>query len=260
MKKVMLNEFSTAELETLFQQRQVDSVIAVFGSCESHGGHLPLGPDLFVPEEVAQQAAQRLERTLVLPGIPYGTSMHYNANPMAITLRFETVIALAEDMFESLIQYGIKHIFVLNGHDGNIPALEIAQRKVKARHKEVVFAFLPAWWAILGERLGPNFFAGWDGLGHGGEGESSITAAVRPELCSLSKAVRQMPDDAVRYSKHIQLIWDIAEVSATGATGDPTFASIEKGQKMLAALVDIVVENIQELEKTDWNYDRRCHQ
>lgn len=66
-----------------------------------------------------------------------------------------------------------------------------------------------------------------------------------------------MPDDSIRHGKHIQLMWDISEVSATGATGDPTKASIEKGQKMLDALRDVVVESILELEKTDWNYDRR---
>lgn len=247
MKKVLLNEFSTSELEPLFAENKIDSAITIFGSCESHGGHLPLGPDLFVPTEVACRAAQKLERTIVVPGVPFGTSMHYNANPMAVTLRFETVIAIAEDMFESLIQYGIKHIFVLNGHDGNIPALDIAQRKVKARHKDVVFAFLPAWWYLMGDRLGKDFFDDWDGLGHGGEGESSITAAVRPDLCDLSKAVRQMPDDSIRHGKHIQLMWDISEVSATGATGDPTKASIEKGQKMLDAPE-------MWLSKVSWNW------
>ncbi|WP_244222577.1 creatininase family protein [Cupriavidus lacunae] len=53
MKKVFLNEFSTAELEAMFAAGDIDSAITVFGSCESHGGHLPLGPDLFVPTEVA---------------------------------------------------------------------------------------------------------------------------------------------------------------------------------------------------------------
>ena len=257
MKKVVLNEFNTEELKTLFDNGQIDSAITVFGSCESHGPHLPLGPDLFVPEAVAKRAAQRLSRTIVVPGVPFGTSAHYNGTPMAINIRFETVIAIAEDMFESLIQYGIKHIFVFNGHDGNIPSLDIAQRNVKARHKDVVFAFLPAWWSVVGSRLGDNFFREWSGLGHGGEGESSITAAVRPDLCDLSKAVRQMPEDSIRHGDNIQIMWDITEVSVTGATGDPTYASIEKGKKMLDALTDLVVESIEALEKTNWNYDLR---
>jgi creatinine amidohydrolase len=256
VKKVFLNEFSTAELEAMFAAGAIDSAITVFGSCESHGGHLPLGPDLFVPVEMARQAAQRLERTIVVPGVPFGTSMHYNANPMAISLRFETVTAIAEDMFESLIAYDIRHIFVLNGHDGNIAPLEIAQRKVKQRHPEAVFAFMPAWWCLLGNLVGEDFFAEWGGLGHGGEGETSITMAVRPELCDLSKAVRQMPDDTIRIGERVQILWDIAEVSATGATGDPTHASAEKGKTMLDALVGLVVDSVRQLDATGWRYDR----
>ena len=254
MKKVFLNEFTSEEVGDLLANKKIDSAITIFGSCESHGAHLPLGPDIFVPTEIARLAALKLDKTIVVPGIPFGTSTHYNSTPMAISIRFETVIAVAQDIFESLIHYGIKHIFVFNGHDGNIPALEIAQRNIKDKHRDVVFAYLPAWWAVIGDRLGKGFFAEWNGLGHGGEGESSLTAAVRPELCDLSKAVRQMPDDIVRVNPNVQILWDISEVSETGATGDPTYASIEKGERMRDALVDLVVESIQALEKTNWKY------
>jgi len=176
---------------------------------------------------------------------------------MAVSLRFKTVTALAEDIFESLIAYDIRYIFVLNGHDGNIAPLEIAQRKVKQRHPEVVFAFLPAWWSVIGSRLGDGFFAEWNGLGHGGEGETSITMAVRPDLCDLGKAMRQMPVDSIRIGERVQIMWDIAKVSATGATGDPTWASAEKGSKMLDALVGLVTDSIRQLDETGWRYDLR---
>lgn len=256
MKKVVLNQFTTYELESLFAQQKFDSVIMTFGSCESHGDHLPLGTDTFVPEKVAELAAQNLDKTLVVPCVPFGTSMGYNANPLAITLRFETVTAIAEDMLESVIKYGIKHIMILNGHDGNIAPLEIALRKTKAAHPDVTFAFIPAWWMIVGSRLGKDFFEEWNGLGHGGEGESSITMAVVPQWCDLSKAKRQMPTDSIRIGETAQIIWNIDEVSETGATGDPTLATPEKGQAMLEALVDIVVSTIDTLDSSEWKYDR----
>ena len=55
MKKVVLNEFSARELRQKFEAHEIDSAITTFGSCESHGWHLPLGPDLFVPEEIAKK-------------------------------------------------------------------------------------------------------------------------------------------------------------------------------------------------------------
>ncbi|SBW09315.1 Creatininase [uncultured delta proteobacterium] len=256
MKKTALNEFSTRELREMLAAGKIDSAIAVFGSCESHGDHMPLGPDLFVPEAVARRAAERLEKTIVLPGIPFGTSLHYNAFPLAISLRFETTQAVAEDILESLITSGIKHILIFNGHDGNIPALEIAGRKVKNRHPEAVILFLPAWWNLLDARL-PGLFEVWQGLGHGGEGETSITMAVKPDLVDISFAKRQMPEDLLKMGLDGNTLWDIAEVSATGATGDPTKATTAKGEKMLDALVDIVVGMIRAMERNTWAYDCR---
>lgn len=256
MKKVLLNEFSARELKQMIANKEIDSAITVFGSCESHGWHLPLGPDLFVPEEIAKRVAARLDKTIVVPGVPFGTSIHYNQFPLSINLRFETTIAIAEDIFESLINNGIKHIFILNGHDGNIPALEIAARKVKDRYKDAVLVYLPAWWELTGAKMGEDFEV-WNGLGHGGEGETSITMAVRPDLVDLQYAESQVPKDVIELGEFATIIWDIKEVTSTGATGDSTKATMEKGEKMIECVTNYIVELIRELEKRDWKYDYR---
>ena len=56
-KKVFLNEFSALEVKQLLEHRQDVVAIVPFGSCESHGWHCPLGPDYFVPTEVARRVA-----------------------------------------------------------------------------------------------------------------------------------------------------------------------------------------------------------
>src|SRR5699024_5858069 len=256
MKKVFLNEFTGKEMKEMLENNEIDSAITIFGACESHGWHNPLGPDYFVPTEIAKRAAQRLERTVVVPGIPFGTSIHYDHFPMTISLSFESTISVAEDIFASLIEHGIKHILILNGHDGNIPALEVAARNVKNKYKEASIIYVPAWWEITGEKMKEDFEV-WDGLGHGGEGETSIMMAIRPDLVDLDEAVCQMPHDMIRLSKHSLVMFDISEVTNTGAIGDPTKATVEKGEKMLEIVVDYVVELIRDLEKNDWAYDYR---
>ena len=47
MKKVYLNEFTTEELKNRFDKGEIDSAITIFGSCESHGPHLPLGQRMY---------------------------------------------------------------------------------------------------------------------------------------------------------------------------------------------------------------------
>lgn len=254
MKKVFINEFTSKEIMERMENNTLDSAITIFGACESHGWHNPLGPDIFVPTEIAKRVAQRLDKTVVAPGIPYGTSIHYDHFPLTISLSYETTILVAEDMFKSLIKHGIKNILILNGHDGNIPALEVAARNVKAQHKDASIIYVPAWWEITGEKMKEDFEV-WDGLGHGGEGETSIMMAVNESLVNLEDAVRQMPNDMIKLSEHSSVIFDIAEITTTGAIGDPTKATKEKGENMLTIVVDYLVELIKSLEEKDWKYD-----
>lgn len=251
-KKVFLNEFSALEVKQLLEHRQDVVAIVPFGSCESHGWHCPLGPDYFVPTEVARRVAERLEDVIVVPCLPYGTSIHYNRFPLSLTLRFETVQAVAEDVLESLIANGITHLYLLNGHDGNIPALEIAARNVKNRHQGARILFLPAWWEKVGPIMGDRFEV-WNGLGHGGEGETSIMMAVRPDLVDLSKAEAQVPQGVIDMDK-ATIIWDIGEITKTGATGDPTKASMEKGQQMLEILTGLISDAITTMRQQRWQY------
>lgn len=253
MKKVNLHEFNATELKLLLDNNESICAITTFGSCESHGWHCCLGPDHYVPTEIATRVAHRLDNVVVVPGVPFGTSIHYNSFPLSISLRYETIIAVAEDIFESLLVHGIKNIYILNGHDGNIPALEIAAHKVKARHKKAKFLYLPDWWIKVGERMGDKFEV-WDGLGHGGEGETSIMMAINKDLVDLSLAQSQIPDKVNEISSLANVIWNIDEVSTTGATGDSTVATVEKGEQMLNHLVDIVAEGITLMNDNDWNY------
>lgn len=255
-RKVLLNEFRGDEIADLIRSGVPVVAITGFGSLESHAEHLPLGCDEMFPSAVARLVAQRLPNTIVVPCTPFGTSIHYNRFPMAISLRFETNVALAEDIFNSLLAWGINRILVLNGHDGNIPVLEIATKKVKAGNPNANFVFIPAWWELAGKLLGPSFFTSWNGsgLGHGGEGETSAMMAVRSDLVELRNAVPQIPKEA--FSRFgVNYVWDIADISSTGATGDPTVATLEKGEKMVAVLVDYLVVLIEELNLQHWEYD-----
>ena len=253
MKKVFLNELSASEVKELLAKAERVTAICLFGACESHGWHCCLGPDAFVPTEVARLVAQRLDNVVVVPCVPFGTSTGVKRHPMAISLRHETTAAIAEDIFESLIENGIKRIYILNGHGGNIPSVSIAASKTKDRYPDVKIAHLPSWWVTLGRMIGDRFEV-WNGLGHGGEGETSIMMAIRPDLVDLSKAVARIPEKVIRLSEKVNMIYDISEVSDTGAIGDPTKATVEKGKLMLDTLVDLVAGTIEELDKTGWDY------
>jgi creatinine amidohydrolase len=233
-----------------FRQSPFEKVILPLGSLESHGAHLPFGTDALTAYLLALDIAARLPKTAVLPPLNYGVSEHYRDFPFTVSVRFDTEIAFLRDILESVYREGIRKVFVMNGHDGNIAPIEVASRSAKVAHPDFKIVSLDAWWMMVGELLPPDFFEVWKGLGHGGEGETSICLELFPELCDVSKAAGVVP----HLPKYVDVKWKFDELTTTGATGDPTKASREKGKRMREVLVEAIVKILAELDRNGWDY------
>ncbi len=228
-----------------------DKAILALGSCEAHGLHLAEGTDTIVSYKLSCMVADRLDGMLVLPPMTVGYSGHYDAFPFTITLAYDTVTQVIFDIMESVIRNGINRIFLMNGHDGNIAPLEIASRKIKEKYPDARIAALPQWWVTAGELLPPDTFEVWGGLGHAGEGETSIAYYLFPEWCEKDKTDCVLPDNLPDV---VEIKWDFAELTDSAQTGDATKGTAEKGEKITNALVDAVVAAIEKLDACNWNY------
>ena len=227
-----------------------EKVILPLGSLESHGPHLPFDTDALTAYLIALDIAARVPKTAVLPPVNYGVSEHYKEFPFTVSLQFETAIALIRDILESVYREGIRKVFIMNGHDGNIAPIEVAARSAKVSHPDFKIVSLDAWWKMVGDLVPPGFFEVWNGLGHGGEGETSICLALFPELCDPDKAAGVVPT----LPPYIDIKWRFSELTNTGASGDPTKGTRDKGLKMCQILVDTVVQLLTDLDRTDWDY------
>jgi len=249
MKSIRLEELN----EKSFQQAKIDKAIVVFGSCESHGSHLPFGTDVFVPYDIALQVAEKLTNIVVIPPLWYGMSMHYRHKPMCITLTPETITRVIKDVLSSIVYWGIKKVLIINGHDGNIPCIENAAREVKIEYPEMGIAWIAAWWYKIASLLPEKTFEVWNGLGHGGEGETSIVLATVPHLVDMKEAKGMLPEmDPV-----VDLIWNFNELTDFGASGAPEKATKEKGELMKKALVDYLVDFVKRMDKQGWKFKKR---
>lgn len=248
MKTVELNKLN----ENTFKEANVDKVVMAFGSLESHGEHLPYGCDAFLSYDLAHEVAKKLDRAVVAPSLPYGMSAHYRHKPMCISISDETLIKVMFDMFESVLYWGINKIVIINGHDGNIAALEIATRQIRQKYPDANIALLDAYWITANNILPKDTFEVWNGGGHGGEGETSLALSFFPELCDMSRAKGSIPD----MDSNVKLIWKFSELSDYGASGAPEKATLEKGQKMQEALVNSVVEFVNKMESKEWKFGK----
>ncbi|MCC6611770.1 MAG: creatininase family protein [Burkholderiales bacterium] len=224
--------------------------IVPLGSCESHGGHLPFGTDAMIARDLALAVGERLPHTFVLPPTWFGMSEHYRHLPMAVSLSTDTATRLFSDIFRSLAHWGIEEVVVINGHDGNLPCLEIAARNSRQSHPDMRIAALATWWSTVTRLLPRETFGPGRGMGHGGEGETSLALALFPDLVDVTMGRRAIPQT----DRHIVQYWTFDELTDCGSTGDPSTATIEKGRLMRDALVNCVIEFIERVERNGWCY------
>ncbi len=237
----------------LLKENYFDKAVLPLGSTEYHGEHLPFGTDTLVAESLSEAVSQRVEGMLCLPALPFGMSRHYSSFPISITLSTETQIHVLKEILDSLNQQGIRRLLIINGHDGNTPAIEAATREYRVDHPEMKIAVLDAWWVTIAELLPKGTFEAWGGLGHGGEGETSLMLKVAPELVNMAKAKGHIPT----LPEHVQVKWIFNEITPFGVTGDPTKATSEKGILIWNTLVDHLVNFIKEMDRDNWDVDKQ---
>jgi creatinine amidohydrolase len=227
-----------------------DTVILPLGSFESHGPHLPFATDALTAYLIACNVAEKRIGTSVLPPLNYGMSEYYKQFSFTISLHPETESAVIRDILVSVGREGIRKVFIMNGHDGNIPSIEIAAHQARVNCPEMKIVGINAWWNMLGFLLPPDFFEVYNGLGHGGEGELSISLALFPELCRPELAQGVVPD----LPANLDVMWLFSELTDCGASGDPTKATREKGIAMRDTLVAAIVKILDDLDVCGWDY------
>lgn len=245
MKTVRLEEMTTKS----FLAGGYDTAIIPIGACESHGDHMPMGTDGMTAHALAVMAAERLNTTFVLAPCYLGMSEHYKHQPIAISMSHDTQIRVLKDKIASLIHWGVTKIFILNGHDGNIPCAEIAAREMKVRHPEISIGILD-WWVVIPKMLPADLFEVWAGWGHAGELEASIGLSLFPHLMHMEDARGMVPE----VNPFVKEIWLFNELTKFGATGAPTRGTKEKGDRVVAAVVNFLVDYLGKFETHGLSY------
>ena len=222
-------------------------VLIPLGSTEQHGPVSPTG-DYLIADEIAVRVAERTN-SLVAPVIPFGNSEYFRSFPGTISVRSETLAAVAEDVCTSLLDHGFERLLFVNGHSGNDPILEdVARRIRRTRGVRIVTikpgAFRPP--ALLKALYGEDVTRV---LGHGGEPLASMWLHLRPDLVDLKANEPGGRADFYGLSINdlsvasfdrtpVAVYFDMEEISPNGSMGDSTVASADKGRAIFEAVVD----------------------
>ena len=214
-----------------------------FGILEKHGAHLPLGNDLLNIRYVALQAAEQ-EYALVFPEYYFGQIFEARHQPGTIAYSPELQLKLLQETTDEMARNGCKKVVIVNGHGGNNNLLPyFAQTQLQSAHDYVVYVQNPS---RTGPGGPPRKTPAATDL-HGGEAETSLSLAARPDLVHMDRANSQSGADQARLSLPqgvYTAIWWYARFPNHYA-GDGSAATPELGQFEATQEIKNLVEAIK---------------
>ncbi len=204
-----------------------------FGALEQHGPHLPLSTDTIQADAVARRLADRLDAAL-LPAIPLGNTWSNDALPGTVSIGADTVTAVCADVAASVERAGFALLVVVNGDFGNRLPLHRAAEDAAARDGIPVVVLDYPGLTEIGDAVKETPWAA-PGLCHADEIETSMILATAPALVHRDRMAAAYPELPADFGLRQMAL---APLSPTGVFGDPRPATAEKGERILAHVVD----------------------
>lgn len=223
-------------LRKKIKQKKLVAIIPV-GSIEQHGAHLPISTDSDIVSEVAKRVAQK-KRFFLLPTITYGVSYEH-APFFNLSIKQSTLKAILTDLCESLLSNGIKTVFIINGHHGNLKPIKNLDKKLRKLSKNKLKVFPLSYWHFMKRDFD-----------HAGFVETSLMLAISKNV-KMSLAKKGLITKGMD-QKEIKNLGRLAsksfpKVTKNGVWGDPTRASKKEGKKILDEIVDNVSKKVSNL-------------
>lgn len=214
--------------------KSIKTIVVPIGSVEAHGHHLPLGTDIFSPRVFCNMLEEKISDLIwIAPEIPFGQSYDLSIYPGTIHVPTEVLAQYIYEVGRSLFENGIKNIIFLNGHGGNVNALNLASEKLMALG---VAALTINWWVDYSK----DILTITEGQGHGGEDETSAVLFYNESLVEMDKAIdnNRKPTMRMYFKDRGKVIYKDA------LSGNSTLATKEKGEKIFSLVSDRIIETI----------------
>jgi creatinine amidohydrolase len=229
--------FGMSEHDFRMALKKIKRAIIPVGSLEQHGAHLPVSTDSLIAEHIARMVAEKVG-AFVLPAISYGVSFEHK--PMFnVSLRNSTFSTMVYDACSSLAEIRIKQIIILNGHHGNIGALQYIPHELYSEIPRHVNIHTIHYWQMTRHEFD-----------HAGEVETSLVLAIAPELVRMERAMpnsKKLSKSKAAYSSITNAPGSFPKITGNGVWGDPRKATVAKGENLIKEITANLAKTITEL-------------
>ena len=233
------------------------NLIAVLpvGAIEQHGPHLPLCVDQAILDGIIAATIPLISNqcpAIFMPTMQVGKSNEHSAWPGTLTFSAQTLIAMWTEMGDCVAAAGIRKLVLLNSHGGQMAVMDSVARDLRAKHKMLTVS---ASWFAMGLPKGLLTPEEEKHGIHAGDMETSMMLALHPDLVHMQHARNFISQGAAlaKSQQHLglspagKLGWQTQDLNASGACGDASKATSEKGRafiehaaRQIAVLLDEV--------------------
>ncbi len=221
--------------------KKTKTLIIPFGTVEEHGRHLPLSTDTIIAVEVLRLVEEK-RKVFIAPPLHYGVCTTTRLHPGTISITPETLRRITLDMVRDSFQKDIKNFILISGHGGGLhmnalkEVAEILVEEIKGIRIAVVSPYELLWKELSG-------IAETENDSHAGEIETSVMLALRPELVK-GRSKEEYPS----FPKPM-VVKDKLKYWPGGVWGNPEKASREKGEQVIALILEKIIDIIDMIEK-----------
>lgn len=226
---------------------------------EQHGPHLPLGTDVMIGEAYIARVREILPQASpvrFLPLQPVGISTEHVDFPGTLTLSTEAALQSWLAIGDSVARAGVRKLVMVTSHGGNSAAMSLVAQDLRARHRMLAVATS---WSRFG--VPDGLFTAEEirhGV-HGGAIETSIMLAARPNQVRADKIAAFTPSSVamdrdfkwLNAHRPAPFAWAAQDLHPSGAAGDATQATADKGRALLEHGARAFCELLQDVEKFD---------
>ena len=237
---VLLEQLSWDEAELALKPERV-VVLPLGAESKEHGRHLQLNNDWLMAEYLKERVLAAAP-VVVAPTINYSYFPAFLEYPGSTSLSKETARDMIVEICHSLASYGPRRFYILNTGISTLRPLSEAATALASQGVTLkYFDWDEIDAAVKKVQQQP-------GGTHADEIETSMMLYIAPNTVRMPRAAKDMSPHGrgplTRNPKATE-----GTYSPTGAWGDPTLATKEKGQILVEATVKAILGDIQDLQK-----------
>jgi creatinine amidohydrolase len=226
---------------------------------EQHGPHLPLETDVMIAEAYLARVRELLPDTVpatFLPVQPVGISTEHIDYPGTLTLPTDVALKTWMALGQSVARVGISKLVMVTSHGGNSAAMTLVAQDLRAVHG--LLAVTTSWSRLSAAEKLFDAEEVRHGI-HGGAVETSIMLARYPRSVR-KEAIANFQSSSVALEKQYRWLstqrpapfaWQAQDLHPSGAVGDATKATAEKGERLLDAGARAFCELLTEVDNFD---------